>query len=128
MHYNSGNCSIQRQDAIVMDKCDRNLRRSYNRSTKEWHRAGVEFLREGLQRGCLGDLNELGDLLGSKSWLSERSYDLLFESGTDTDDFIRHLRTEATADPGFEQQLRGYFGDRILERELTPPPQMDMFS
>lgn len=113
-------CSYDLEDARAMDRADRELRAASRRDFggPTWHQAGIAFLRQAFKRGCLDRLNALGDLVGARSRLSERSIDELFESGDDTEAFVQQLRMEAERDPGFKEDLRRQFGDRILTREL----------
>lgn len=110
-----------------MHDCDRALRAASRKAFggTAWMNAGVAFIREGLQRGCLNQLNELADRLDpeakGRTRLSERSIDELFESGETTDAFVARLRLEAEADPQFGELLRREFGDRLFTRELQQP-------
>lgn len=106
--------------AQSMHACDRELRRVSSRGASEaWLRAGVDFIRTGLRHNCLGRLNELAEVHGGNTRLSERSMDELFESGSDTDAFVARLRLEAEADAEFGAALRNFFGDRIFTRPLA---------
>lgn len=106
-------------DARVMDRLDRQLRQACcDMPSRRWIKAGIEFLREGLARGCLDHLNELGEMIGPESTLSERSIDTLFESGAASDLFLAALREEAAKDRYFDERLRAHFGDRTLDRML----------
>lgn len=106
--------------AKAMHACDRELRRASNGCADEaWLRAGVDFIRTGLRYDCLDRLNELAEIHGGNTRLSERSMDELFESGDDTDVFVGRLRLEAEADPEFGTALRSYFGDRLFTRPLA---------
>lgn len=106
--------------AKAMHACDCELRRASARGNFEaWLRAGVDFIRTGLRHGCLDRLNELAELHGGRTRLSERSMDELFESGSVTDAFVARLRREARADPELEAGLRASFGDRLFTRPLV---------
>lgn len=114
------------ENARVMDRLYKQLCRTHLGSPA-WIAAGIAFLREGLERGCLDNLNELGDALGPRCILSERCTDQLFENGLDTERFVAALREAAAADDFFEKQIRREFGDRILDRPLDLP-QMALFA
>ncbi len=115
------------EDARAMHALDKDLREASRRSFggPKWMAAGVAFIREGLRRDCLADLNGLADRLQSRTQLSERSMDELFESGDTTDAFVAHLRLEAERDPVFKAQLLKEFGEGLFTRPLT---QQDMFA
>lgn len=114
--------------AKAMHECDQKLRRaSAGGSVPAWMQAGVDFLRTALRHNCLDRLNEMAEIHGGKTRLSERSIDELFESGALTDQFVQRLRQEAEGDLEFGAQLRAAFGDRLFTRELALP-QCDMFA
>lgn len=118
---------VSAADARAMHLADKALREASRRSFggPKWMAAGVAFLREGMQRGCLSNLNELAEALDWRTQLSERSIDELFESGAATDAFVAHLRLEADRDAEFKAQLRREFGEGLLTRPLA---QEDMFA
>lgn len=119
---------LQQENARVMDELDRKLRAAEpSMPSRRWINAGIEFLRQGLDRNCLDDLNYLGEVAGPKSRLSERSIDCLFENGEATELFVKALREAAAADETFQSQLRRSFGDRLLDRPLDLD-QQDLFA
>ncbi|MCD9046804.1 hypothetical protein [Luteimonas sp. MHLX1A] len=107
-----------RADALVMERRHDALCRA-PWSSDAWHDAGIEFLREGLRRGCMDHLNRLGDLRGEDSSLSERATDKLFENGVLSDAFVYRLRQAAARDATFEQQLRDWYDERLFTRTLS---------
>lgn len=105
--------------AQSMHACDIALRRADNgRSVEAWLRAGVDFMRAAMRHDCLDRLNELADIYGGNTRLSERSIDVLFESGGDTELFVQRLRLEAERDPEFGEQLRRHFSANFFTRPL----------
>ncbi|MCD9046816.1 hypothetical protein [Luteimonas sp. MHLX1A] len=114
--------------AGAMHEVDRNLRRaSAGRDIQAWLDAGVHFIRVALRHKCLDRLNELAEIHGGNTRLSERSLDELFESGGETELFVQRLRREAEADAGFGAELRAAFGERLFTRDLALP-QAELFA
>ncbi len=105
-------------DAVVMER-RYNAMRSSELGSRAWQDAGIEFLREGLKRGCMDHLNLLGDMRGPHSALSERATDELFENRDLSDAFIARLRIAAAREPDLDRGLRSWFGDRLFTGPLS---------
>ncbi len=72
--------------------------------------ARIRFFETAIRAGVHSDteLNALADLFersGSKTWLSERSYNCVFEDGEISDKAVIGLVRMADQDPSFEQAL-----------------------
>lgn len=90
-------------------RLDRAMRRP-NLGERAAIQSRVRFFETAISAGIRSDtsLNGLGDLVeqkGTKTALSERSYDLVFEDGEISDKVVVRLVHKANQDPSFEQLL-----------------------